>query len=347
MDKEKLILWQFREIGQFNKNTIVVFNDCLNRQMILKILPRENTPVLTEIMNIKHPNLMEIYDVVDNGINCSCLCEFVFGNTLEQIVLSKGEVEPQQAEKWMGQLCDGVSKLHESKIIHRDITPSNVMVDYNGNIKLIDFNISREKKNNAKRDTTVMGTAGYASPEQFGFTQTGEGADIYAMGVLLNFLLTAKMPNEKLCTGKYVNIVKKATQIRAEDRYSSVLEFKKALKSKSGEKLPLLDRILLNTPGFRSNKTSHKVIAVIFYIIYFFWFYNGITYAIHFGDYASFINGCFAFTAIPFVCFFDVGNISRFLGKGSQNSRKTVLKIIGIVLVFAIPSVILLINRII
>ena len=59
------------------------------------------------------------------------------------------------------------------------------------------------------------------------------------------------------------------TQIKAEDRYSSVLEFKKALKSKSGEKLPLLDRILLNTPGFRSNKTSHKVIAVIFYILYF------------------------------------------------------------------------------
>lgn len=346
MDKEKLILWQFREIGQFNENTIVVFNDYLNRQMILKILPRENTPVLTEIMNIKHPNLMEIYDVVDNGINCSCLCEFVVGSTLEQVVRSKGGVEPKLAEKWMGQLCDGVSKLHQFKIIHRDITPSNVMVDYSGNIKLIDFNISREKKKDAKRDTTVLGTAGYASPEQFGFTQTGEGADIYAMGVLLNYLLTAKMPNEKLCTGKYVNIVKKATQIRAEDRYSSVLEFKKALKSKTGEKLPLLDRILLNTPGFRSNKTSHKVTAVIFYILYFIWFYNGLTYAIRFGDYGAFVNGCFAFTAIPFVCFFDVGNISRFLGKGSQNSRKTLLKIIGVVLIFAIPSVILWINRI-
>lgn len=345
MDKEKLLLWQFRETGQINKNTIVVFNDYLNRQMILKILPRENIPVLTEIMNIKHPNLMEIYDVVDNGINCSCLCEFVFGNTLEQIVLSKGGVEPQQAEKWMGQLCDGVSKLHESKIIHRDITPSNVMVDYSGNIKLIDFNISREKKNNAKRDTTVMGTAGYASPEQFGFTQTGEGADIYAMGVLLNYLLTAKMPNEKLCDGKYRNIVKKATQIRAEDRYSSALEFKKALKSKSGEKLPLLDRILLNTPGFRSNKTSHKVTATIFYLLYIVWFINGLTYGIRFNDYGTFVNACFSWTAIPFICFFDVGNISRFLGKGSQSSQKTILKIIGVVLIFLIPYITLWLNK--
>ena len=104
MDKEKLLLWQFRETGQINKNTIVVFNDYLNRQMILKILPRENIPVLTEIMKIKHPNLMEIYDVVDNGINCSCLCEFVFGNTLEQIVLGKGGVAPKQAEKWTRKL---------------------------------------------------------------------------------------------------------------------------------------------------------------------------------------------------------------------------------------------------
>ena len=62
-----------------------------------------------------------------------------------------------------------------------------------------------------------MGTAGYASPEQFGFTQTGFGADIYAMGVLLNFMLTGKMPNEKLCSGKYASIVKKATQIKEED----------------------------------------------------------------------------------------------------------------------------------
>ena len=58
MDKSKLLLWQFREIGQINKNTVVVYNDYLQRQMILKILPRQNLPVLKDIMKIKHPNLM-------------------------------------------------------------------------------------------------------------------------------------------------------------------------------------------------------------------------------------------------------------------------------------------------
>ena len=230
MDKSKLLLWQFREIGQINKNTVVVYNDYLQRQMILKILPRQNLPVLKDIMKIKHPNLMEIYDVMDDGINCNCLCEFVFGNNLDKIVYNKMGVDPKIAEKWMVQLCSGVESLHNRNIIHRDITPNNVMVDYEGNIKLIDFNISRERKQSASRDTTVMGTAGYASPEQFGFTQTGFGADIYAMGVLLNFMLTGKMPNEKLCSGKYASIVKKATQIKEEDRYSNVYQMELALQ---------------------------------------------------------------------------------------------------------------------
>ena len=165
------------------------------------------------------------------------------------------------------------------------------------------------------------------------------------MGVLLNFLLTAKMPNEELCEDKYKNIVKKATQIRAEDRYSSVVEFKKALKSKTGEKLPLLDRILANLPGFRSDKTSHKVTATIFYLLYIVWFINGLTYGIRCGDYSTFVNACFSWTAIPFICFFDVGNISRFLGKGSQSSQKTILKIIGGVLIFLIPYITLWLNK--
>lgn len=104
MDKSKLLLWQFREIGQINKNTVVVYNDYLQRQMILKILPRQNLPVLKDIMKIKHPNLMEIYDVMDDGINCNCLCEFVFGNNLDKIVYTKMGVDPKTAEKWMVQL---------------------------------------------------------------------------------------------------------------------------------------------------------------------------------------------------------------------------------------------------
>lgn len=346
MDKSKLLLWQFREIGQINKNTVIVYNDYLQRQMILKILPRQNLPVLKDIMKIKHPNLMEIYDVMDDGINCNCLCEFVFGNNLDKIVYNKMGVDPKIAEKWMVQLCNGVETLHQKNIIHRDITPNNVMVDYEGNIKLIDFNISRERKQSASRDTTVMGTAGYASPEQFGFTQTGFGADIYAMGVLLNFMLTGKMPNEKLCSGKYALIVKKATQIKEEDRYSNVYQMELALQGKGNEKLSFADKFLLNLPGFRSNKTSHKVIAIIGYVLYFILLYCAIDVTFINGDVESLINGFVAWSLVPYICFFDVGNISRFLGKGTQKSKKTLLEIIGVALMVIIPNLTLLLDKV-
>lgn len=346
MDKSKLLLWQFREIGQINKNTVVVYNDYLQRQMILKILPRQNLPVLKDIMKIKHPNLMEIYDVMDDGINCNCLCEFVFGNNLDKIVYNKMGVDPKIAEKWMVQLCKGVEELHNRNIIHRDITPNNVMVDYEGNIKLIDFNISRERKQSASRDTTVMGTAGYASPEQFGFTQTGFGADIYAMGVLLNFMLTGKMPNEKLCSGKYASIVKKATQIKEEDRYSNVYQMELALQGNGNEKLSFADKFLLNLPGFHSNKTSHKVIAIIGYVLYFILLYCAIDVTFINGDVESLINGFVAWSLVPYICFFDVGNVSRFLGKGTQQSKKTILKIIGVALMVIIPNLTLLLDKV-
>ena len=346
MDKSKLLLWQFREIGQINKNTVVVYNDYLQRQMILKILPRQNLPVLKDIMKIKHPNLMEIYDVMDDGINCNCLCEFVFGNNLDKIVYNKMGVDPKIAEKWMVQLCNGVETLHQKNIIHRDITPNNVMVDYEGNIKLIDFNISRERKQSASRDTTVMGTAGYASPEQFGFTQTGFGADIYAMGVLLNFMLTGKMPNEKLCSGKYASIVKKATQIKEEDRYTNVYQMELALQGNGNEKLSFADKFLLNLPGFRSNKTSHKVIAIIGYVLYFILLYCAIDVTFINGDVESLINGFVAWSLVPYICFFDVGNIRRFLGKGTQQSKKTILKIIGVALMVIIPNLTLLLDKV-
>ena len=182
-----------------------------------------------------------------------------------------------------------------------------------------------------------MGTAGYASPEQFGFTQTGFGADIYAMGVLLNFMLTAKMPNEKLCSGKYALIVKKATQIKEEDRYSNVYQMKLALQGNGNEKLSFADKFLLNLPGFRSNKTSHKVIAIIGYVLYFILLYCAIDVTFINGDVESLINGFVAWSLVPYICFFDVGNVSRFLGKGPQQSKKTILKIIGVALMIIIP----------
>ena len=113
-------------------------------------------------------------------------------------------------------------------IIHRDIKPENIF--YNGyRVVLADFDIARSYKATQSKDTEVLGTVGYAAPEQFGFDETGVTADIYACGVLLNVLLTEELPYKKQADGTYRKIVAKATSSSPEDRYQSAQEMMKAL----------------------------------------------------------------------------------------------------------------------
>jgi serine/threonine protein kinase len=102
------------------------------------------------------------------------------------------------------------------------------MIAKDGRVFLIDLNAAR-KISNASKDTVVMGTVGYASPEQLGITQSDERTDIYATGVLLNVMLTGKHPSEKLATKKGGRIVRKCTDISPKKRYQSADKLYKAL----------------------------------------------------------------------------------------------------------------------
>ena len=119
-----------------------------------------------------------------------------------------------------------LSFLHRINIVHRDIKPENIIITDNATVKLIDFNASRVYKNECTADTVVLGTIGYASPEQFGITQSDARTDIFALGVLLNVMLTGVHPSEQLAKGRAGKIVLKCTQIDPNKRYQSVEELK-------------------------------------------------------------------------------------------------------------------------
>ena len=93
---------------------------------------------------------------------------------------------------------------------------------------MIDFNAAR-KISVANKDTVIMGTVGYASPEQLGVAQSDARTDIYAVGVLLNVMITGKHPSEELARGRMGKIVRKCTSVNPDDRYESAKKLVEAL----------------------------------------------------------------------------------------------------------------------
>ena len=141
--------------------------------------------------------------------------------------------------RWGKQLCDVLGYLHRQQppIIYRDMKPSNVMLQPDGNVMLIDFGTAREYKTGNQEDTINIGTVGYAAPEQYGgMGQSDARTDIFCLGVTLYQLVTGQNPCEPpylLSPIRYWNealspeledIIMKCTQPDAEDRYQSCEE---------------------------------------------------------------------------------------------------------------------------
>lgn len=151
---------------------------------------------------VRLAHLPRILQVLDVGDELVVLMEHISGDTLRNRIEEHPNERAQIAMAIAPALCDAASSLHEcprTAIIHRDITPSNVLCCGNGpvpaSVVLIDLGIAREHKLDATGDTTRFGTEGYAPPEQFGFGQTDARSDVYAIGMTLAFCLLGHDPS--------------------------------------------------------------------------------------------------------------------------------------------------------
>lgn len=172
-------------------------------------------------------HLPQTYDVIDTEDGQTVLEEYVDGITVAE--LAQGErIRYGQARRILWGVCHALSVLHRHGYVHRDVKPENVLVRPNGQAVLLDLNISR-KVVQAGRDTVIMGTVGYASPEQLGLTQSDARTDVYACGVLLNVMLTGKHPSERLARGRAGRIVRRCTAVNPDDRYQTAQKLAEAL----------------------------------------------------------------------------------------------------------------------
>lgn len=197
------------------------------------------------IKQLDHPSIVRIVDIIDNPDVIYIIEDYIEGETLNTILEENGAQPQELVIEWAMQICEALEYLHTRKpaIIYRDMKPSNVMLKPDGNIKIIDFGIAREYKEQSLGDTVSLGTKGYAAPEQFGGKgQTDARTDIYCLGVTLYHLVTGHSPcdppyeiypirhwNPQLDPGLEA-IVEKCTQLNPNDRYQSCAELLYALR---------------------------------------------------------------------------------------------------------------------
>lgn len=263
-----------REIGRGGMSVVYLAMDThLNKQWAVKEIRKKGGGKKDEIVvnsllaeanmmkRLDHPALPRIVDIIDNGVTIYVVMDYIEGESLDKILNEYGVQSEELVIGWAKQLCDALSYLHAQKppIIYRDMKPANVMLKPEGNIKIIDFGIAREYKELSLADTTVLGTKGYAPPEQYS-GQTDARSDIFALGMTMHHLLTGVDPrngeayvpvrqwNPELSEGIEM-IIDKCVEPAAENRYQTCADL-----------LYDLEHPDLITKGFK-RKQKNKLLA--------------------------------------------------------------------------------------
>ena len=176
--------------------------------------------VYRSLLQIDCPHLPRILEVAEKDGQVIVLEEYIQGDTLA-FLLECGPLSPTRARCITRHLCAALWVLHCLGAVHRDVKPENVILRGDQAV-LIDFDASRLFKPENSEDTQVLGTTGYAAPEQYGLSQTDGRADIYALGILLNVLLTGRHPSQRPAAGRLGRIVQRCTMTNPQKRYQNV-----------------------------------------------------------------------------------------------------------------------------
>lgn len=183
---------------------------------------------LAEISSDYIPQIVNIEET-ENGFNV--WEEYIDGLTLDIYLQEKGYLSEKEIYNIALQLSYALDAIHSAQIIHRDIKPSNIMITCSGKIVLIDFHASRLYSDETKnKDTRLLGTEGYAAPEQFGFSQTDFRTDFYGLGATLYEFRKGKTPDGKSkYKGRLKKPIKKCISFNPDDRYNSAKKFRIAI----------------------------------------------------------------------------------------------------------------------
>ena len=212
---------EFEEIQllkQSERSTVQLVRKKDGGQVFVRKILKGQRYIYQTLKNCPHPYLPKLYEVILTDDSTTIIEEYIEGQSL-----GSAELSEKQTVSCIRELCVVLEFLHGKDIIHRDIKPSNIILAKDGHIRLIDFDAARIPKEDLEQDTRLLGTRGYAPPEQYGFSQTDERADIYALGVTLKTLL-----GDKAKKPRYNRIIQKCTNLNPDNRYRTAKQVRNA-----------------------------------------------------------------------------------------------------------------------
>ena len=209
-----------------------------------------------------------IIELIETEGSLVVIEEYISGVPLRKVLDEEGPLSQDDAVQLIRQLCGILGPLHQltPPIVHRDIKPSNLLLTSAGTLYLVDFNSAKESSETKNQDTVLIGTAGYAAPEQYGFSASQPTADLYAMGVLLNEMLTGQLPRENLYEGKLTAVIQKCLQMDPSQRYPSVDDLLREIDNQTKKRFLNAVRPWL-PPGLRSRKPYVVAGGLLWYVL--------------------------------------------------------------------------------
>ncbi|HLR43210.1 MAG TPA: Stk1 family PASTA domain-containing Ser/Thr kinase [Pseudogracilibacillus sp.] len=145
--------------------------------------------------SLSHPNIVDIYDVGEDGDVLYMVMEYIKGSTLKEYIMKHGPLPVEEAIGIMRQLTDAIAHAHHNGLVHRDIKPQNILMDEYGNVKVTDFGIAIALSATSLTQTnSILGSVHYLSPEQARGGMATRKSDIYALGIVMYELLTGQVP---------------------------------------------------------------------------------------------------------------------------------------------------------
>ena len=197
---------------------------------------RNEMEIMKKMADRKLSGIPKVYRIFEENGEVYLVREYIEGMSLAQMVLQKGGISEAEIYRISRKICQTAEQFQnpDEPMIHRDIKPENIVVTPGGEVVFIDFGTMRSYKKDGSRDTFVVGTRGTAAPEQYGYTQTDQRTDVYAIGQTMLYMVSESYEMNQLSecavSRRMKKIIEKACSFEPDKRYGDAAQLRRAVE---------------------------------------------------------------------------------------------------------------------